>query len=106
MESQMKHIFIALVVLFSLISPVSALHIGGYETNNKVGIGVLSPEADIDSAAEMVNTGGDWGWVLLVIKRSEMNPDRWQGIFHRLAKNQLIAIVRIATELDGQANWQ
>ena len=35
-----------------------------------------------------------------------MNPDRWQGIFHRLAKNQLIAIVRIATELDGQANWQ
>lgn len=66
-----------------------------------MGIGVLSPEADIEEAASMVNNNGAWGWVLLVISRSEMNVDRWQTIFHKLSKNKLIPIVRIATDSSG-----
>ena len=73
---------------------------------NKVGIGILSPEAEIEEAEVMVNNRGDWGWVLIVIKKSERNLDRWQSIFNKLAENHLIPIVRIATDVDDKGNWQ
>jgi len=76
------------------------------QVNNKVGIGLLSPESDIVEAAQMVNNNGDWGWVVIVIKRDERNQERWQGVFTLLNKNHLIPIVRIATEPGPQGFWQ
>lgn len=73
--------------------------------NNKVGIGLLSPESEIQDAKELVNTNGDWGWVTLVIKKEERDRERWQNIFNQLNKNHLIPIVRIATKFDGDI-WQ
>lgn len=101
----MKYILIALILILSLASPVLAANDPRNSANNKVGIGILSPETDIEEAASMVNNNGAWGWVLLVISRSEMNVDRWQTIFHKLSKNKLIPIVRIATDMDGGV-WQ
>lgn len=73
---------------------------------NKVGINVLSPEADISDAAKLVNTNGDWGWVVLTIRNNERDIDRWQVIFDALNKNHLIPIVRIATNIDEYGKWQ
>lgn len=97
----MKHFLIALILSLSIESPALAVVDPRSSPNNKVGIGILSPEADIEEARDMVNNNGQWGWVLLVIKRSEMNVERWQSIFHQLSGNKLIPIVRIATDLEG-----
>lgn len=74
--------------------------------NNKVGITLLSPDSEIEDASKLVNTNGDWGWVLLIIKKSERNVDRWQSVFNQLAKKRLIPIVRIATDFDNNGYWQ
>lgn len=73
---------------------------------NKVGINLLSPDSEIEEASHMINNNGDWGWVLIVIKKSERNVDRWQGVFHQLSKKRLIPIVRIATDFDSLGYWQ
>ena len=74
--------------------------------NNKVGIGILSPEAEIKEASSLVNWGGDWGWVVVVIKKSERDVERWQKVFWLLSENHLIPIVRLATGFDLQGYWQ
>ena len=100
-------IFLLSLLLFVLVNrDVGAVLDPRLSPNNKVGIGILSPEAEIDDASAMVNKNGDWGWVLLVIKKSERNVDRWQSVFHRLADYHLIPIVRIATEVDQKGIWQ
>lgn len=73
---------------------------------NKVGINLLSPDSEIEEASEMINNNGDWGWVLIVIRKSERNIDRWQSVFHQLSKKRLIPIVRIATDFDSRGYWQ
>ena len=102
----MKYFCLWLIIF--LIFGQSALAVGDPREgpNNKVGIGTLSPDSEIEEISPMVNTGGDWGWVVILVKKSEMNLDRWQGAFHLLTKYHLIPIVRIATEFDQQGYWQ
>jgi hypothetical protein len=65
--------------------------------NNKFGIHVTAEE-DFDRAVELVNsTGGDWGYVTLVIREDERNIKRWQKAFDQLRRLHLIPIVRLAT---------
>ena len=68
--------------------------------NNKVGINSLSPEAEITLTSDLVNTNGDWGWILIVIKKSERDTNRWQKVFDQLNRSHLIPIVRLATDTD------
>lgn len=67
--------------------------------NNKFGIHLMD-ENDLNRAAELVNsTGGDWGYVTLVIREDERDTNRWNRAFRTMKKLHLIPLVRIATEM-------
>ena len=102
----MRYVLILLLLLFVSAAPTFAAVDPRSTPNNKVGIGVLSPEADLSDAAAMVNSGGDWGWMLIIIKRSEMNVDRWQNVFNKMNKLRVIPIVRLATDFNTDGSWQ
>ncbi len=69
--------------------------------NNKFGIHIVDPN-DIADAATLVNSsGGDWGYVTLVIQEDDRDLGKWQGVFDRMRKLHLIPIVRLATHIDG-----
>ncbi len=102
----MKRIILT-IILFLLFwintSPVEAIYNPLYVKNNKVGIHIFS-EKDLEDAARLVNTNGDWGYVTLVITEGERDRDRWQQVFDKMRKLHLIPIVRIATKAEGP-NW-
>lgn len=103
----MPRIYLLLCLLLLLFTnPVQAISNPRENPNNIVGINILSPETEIHEASKMVNSEGDWGWVVIIIKKSERNVDRWQSFFHELTKYHLIPIVRIATEQDKKGYWQ
>lgn len=68
--------------------------------NNHFGIHLISPTPDESSpAADLVNsTGGDWGYVTIIIAQNERDSSKWQPFFDDLRRRHLIPIVRIATE--------
>ncbi len=83
--------------LFLFPGPVSAIYDPLSVPNNSFGIHITQ-EADIEAAAELVNSsGGKWGYVTIVIQKGERNTHRWQKTFNRLRKLHLIPLVRIAT---------
>lgn len=66
--------------------------------NNKYGIHIID-QNDLVNASQLVNSsGGDWGYVTLVITQNDLNHDKWQNIFNELRKLHLIPILRLATE--------
>ncbi len=69
--------------------------------NNKYGIHIID-ENDLYDAASLVNSsGGDWGYVTLVIRDDDLNLEKWQKIFALLGNWHLIPILRLATHLSG-----
>jgi hypothetical protein len=65
--------------------------------NNKYGIHIVD-ENDISDASELVNSsGGEWGYVVMVIPETDRNSAKWQRIFNKLRKYKLIPIIRLAT---------
>lgn len=100
---------IILLFLYLLIvsnSPVWAISDPREKPNNTFGVGVLSPEADIDEASKLVNNNGDWGWIVVVIGKNERDVGRWQTVLNKMNKNHLIPIIRIATNVDKNGIWQ
>lgn len=75
--------------------------------NNKVGIHILQPsDDDLKQAAALVNSsGGDWGYVTLVIQENDRDTNKWQEIFDRLRRLHLIPVVRLATSPQGD-KWR
>ncbi len=102
----MKYFLAVLIFILFLNSNALAVSDPRLFPNNKFGINSLSPEADIKEVADLVNTNGDWGWVVLVIRKNERDLARWQAVFDLLLENHLIPIVRIATQADSEGNWQ
>lgn len=94
----MKLLFIP-VAFVLMIFPSCAFAEAGV-TNNKFGIHIISPvEGEIKNAAALVNSsGGDWGYVTVVIQRNDRDLGKWQNFFNLLRRYHLIPIVRIATE--------
>lgn len=95
------------IILFTLILSFFALFAPreshGQEAINKFGIHILEP-ADLPRAQELVNsTGGDWGWVTVVIREDDLNPDKWQSFFDVCREKHLIPLVRLATKLEGNS---
>lgn len=75
-----------------------------FAAENKVGIHILEP-ADLNKAAELVNSsGGDWGYVTIVIRDDDFNFEKWQNFMNDCRERHLIPLVRIATHLEG-SNW-
>jgi len=94
----------AIVILFSVRNYVFAENLPTSVPNNKFGIHIID-ENDLKNAALLVNSsGGDWGYVTIVITESERNRDRWQNVFDQMRRLHLIPIVRIATKVEGE-NW-
>lgn len=72
--------------------------------NNKYGIHIID-ENDLDDAAKLVNsTGGEWGYVTIVIQDNDKNIDKWQRTFERMRKLKLIPVIRLATHAEGD-HW-
>lgn len=97
------------VIIFLLLMPPGNVFAASdplSSNSNKFGINILSPEADIEEASKLVNNNGDWGWALVVIKKSEMNVDRWQSFLNLANKKHVIPIFRLATQYDGKGFWQ
>jgi len=87
--------------LFSLVFPKAGF---ANEKVNKFGIHILDP-SDLKNAQELVNSsGGDWGWVTVVIRDDDMNFDKWQNFMDECRERHLVPLVRIATHLEG-SNW-
>ena len=100
-QYQISNIFLKvffLIVFFFLVKSVSAFE------NNKFGIHLAQPHLqDLKKAAELVNSsGGDWGYVTLVIQENDRDRQKWQEIFDYLRKLHLIPIIRLATISEGQ----
>jgi hypothetical protein len=73
--------------------------------NNRFGIHIVD-QNDLVNAANLVNSsGGDWGYVTLVIRSDDQKVDKWQPIFNTLRRLHLIPLVRLATKATG-ATWE
>lgn len=89
--------------LFCRPFPVSAIYDPLSVPNNRYGIHIADTN-DIERAGELVNsTGGVWGYVTVVIPDTDMNVNKWQEIFNRMRRKQLIPLVRIATHVEGDS---
>ncbi len=102
----MKYLLLSLIFTLFLNSNALAVNDPRLFPNNKFGINSLSPEAEVNGVADLVNTNGDWGWVVMVIAKNERDTARWQAVFDSLLKNHVIPVVRIATIADREGNWQ
>ncbi|MGB9911131.1 MAG: hypothetical protein ACPLKP_00845 [Microgenomates group bacterium] len=86
-------IFFVFFLLFSFFTP----SVKANEEINKFGIHILEP-TDIPLAAQLVNSsGGDWGWVTIVIRDNDLNFQKWQQFMNLCRENHLIPLVRLAT---------
>lgn len=81
---------------YALYDPLTA-------PNNRYGIHIADT-TDIEDAGRLVNsTGGEWGYITLVIPDTDMNIGKWQEIFNRIRRSKLIPLVRIATHVEGNS---
>lgn len=97
-------IFFILVLFFLLPSYAQASYDPRLVPNNQFGIHVADPN-DIAQTAALINTsGGDWGYVTLVMQEDDRNFDKWQAVFNQMRRLHLIPIVRLATKVE-KAAW-
>ncbi len=102
-----KALFLVLLVFIALFSPkeITAVENPLEVPNNFFGIHIVN-ESDLEKARDLVNSsGGDWGYVTLVIREDERDTSRWQWIFNEMRQMHLIPIVRIATASEN-GGWR
>lgn len=81
--------------VFAIVDPLAV-------PNNKLGIHIITASKDEASpAAQLVNSGGDWGYITVLIESKDRNQNKWQEFFDTLRKWHLIPLVRLATQPDG-----
>ena len=87
---------LCLLILFFLnINPILA------SERNLFGLH-LTQRGDLSSAREIINSsGGDWGYVTIVIRTDELDKNTWQEFFDNCRKYHLIPIIRLATIMDN-----
>ena len=98
--------FIQILIVF-FVSFLISKNVIANEPNNKFGIHLAQPHLeDLKKVSELVNSsGGDWGYVTLVIQENDRDLKKWQEIFDLARKYHLIPIIRIATVPIGE-NWK
>jgi len=101
-----KGVLLSLAMFLIFLTPVASAQKLD-RPNNKFGISLLQPsDDDIKKTAELVNSnGGDYGYVTLVIQENDRDRRKWQDLFEKLRENNLIPIIRLATQLEGE-NWR
>ena len=81
MHKKILSLLILLLVFISSTKKAEAVTNPLEVPNNKFGIHILN-DSDLEDAANLVNsTGGDFGYVTLVIREDERNLERWQKVF-------------------------
>lgn len=92
---------------FILFVPISLAQGCINNPNNIFGIGLAQPhdEALVDAAKLVNSSGGEWGYVTIIIQENDRNQEKWQKIFDRLRELKLIPIIRLATQGEG-VNWR
>lgn len=102
----MKFLVTILAAFLFLISatPTAAIINPLATPNNKYGIHIVD-ENDLENAAPLVNTSGDWGYVTMVITQTDRSKDKWQKVFDQMRNLHLIPIIRIATRPIGD-RWE
>lgn len=87
--------------------PVFAQTTNAETPNNKFGIHLATTsEEDLQDAAELVNsTGGDWGYVTVVLAEKDLDQHKWQMFFDQMRRFHLVPIVRLATSLES-SSWR
>ncbi len=100
------YFFFFLIFLFSPRNTWASFEKIDYP-NNKFGIHLAIPsEEDLEKAANLVNSsGGDWGYVTLVIEEKDREKQKWQDVFNKMRQLHLIPIIRLATSLEN-SNWK
>ena len=62
----------------------------------------LTQTADLDSAKNIINSsGGDWGYVTVVIRTDQLDKNTWQEFFDNCRKYHIIPIIRLATIMEN-----
>jgi len=98
-------ILITLALFLTIAVPAQAITNPLEVPNNKFGIHIMN-EHDLESAANLVNSsGGQWGYVTIVIREDEMDQTRWQNFMNMAKEKRLIPIVRLATKIE-EDHWQ
>lgn len=89
------------ILLFVYVAPAKAI-VNPLDTqNNKFGIHIID-ENDLNDATSLVNSsGGEWGYVTLVIKEDDRDLGKWQKIFDRMRELKIIPLLRLATKPVG-----
>ncbi|MFO0703417.1 MAG: hypothetical protein U0525_01695 [Patescibacteria group bacterium] len=97
---------VVLLLLFALQLVFCSHNIFAAE-NNKFGIHLAVPsDEDLQKASELVNSsGGEYGYVTIVVQDDRLDLSYWQSVFDKLRKLKLIPIVRIATHPEGEV-WK
>lgn len=107
----MNRIIIAILLIAMLLIVGKKDSFASFErinqTNNQFGIHLAIPsDEDLEAAANLVNSsGGDWGYVTVVIQENDRNREKWQKVFDKLRGLHLIPIIRLATSLKQDA-WR
>jgi len=94
-------VFFSLIIFFLFPSPIFAKYDPRTVPNNKYGIHVADVNDIADTAPLVNSSGGDWGYVTLVIQDNDRDPGKWQALFNQMRRLHLIPIVRLATHLQG-----
>lgn len=90
-------VFICLLFIFSSKSILASENIFGLH---------LTQTQDLSSVKDIINSsGGDWGWVTIVIRLDQLDHQTWQNFFDDCRKYHLIPIVRLSTYPDRD-NWK
>lgn len=90
--------FVTTTETFAVVNPLET-------TNNKYGIHIVD-ENDLEEAKKLVNSsGGEWGYVTMVITENDRDAGRWQRTFDRMRRDKIIPIMRLATQAEGDS-WK
>ena len=89
-------VFVSILSLIFLVAPAWA------QETNKFGIHILDP-SELQQAAELVNSsGGDWGFITIVIRDDDRDFKKWQNFFDQCRQLHLIPLVRLATHNENE----
>src|SRR3989344_5758214 len=85
--------------------PIDALEPNNPLSNIRFGVHISDP-ADLPKAQELVNSsGGDWGYITIVIQDNDRSAEKWQRFFDDARRRHLIPLVRLATH-PANTHWE
>lgn len=99
------NLLISCILFFSFVTHTEAKFNPLETQNNIYGILTVDPNDILEISTLVNSTGGDWGYVTLVIQEDDRNIEKWQAVFNTMRRVHLIPIVRLATKIEGDA-WK